>query len=173
MSHECDLNFVLWKIFFMDFSKPIGVSLWIVYKLPENNCCLRLLTKFIQTILKYSNWKITCHSVLKLSLVTKLLTNLSLLKYIIPSTVALTVSMNDYGGMHFPLFSSQTITQFIWFIELSGLLLIFFGRVGDVKSFRTIFKIKFVKNYISLVIDSWTTAKHNISTTSSFFIERS
>ena len=161
------------NIFHGLFSKPIGVSLWIVYKLPENNCCLRLLTKFIQTILKYSNWKITCYSVLKLSLVTKLLTNLSLLKYIIPSTVALTVSMNDYGGMHFPLFSSQTITQFIWFIELSGLLLIFFGRVGDVKSFRTIFKIKFVKNYISLVIDSWTTAKHNISTTSSFFIERS
>ena len=120
MSHECDLIFVLWKIFFMDFSKPIGVSLWIVYKLPENNCCLPLLTKFIQTILKYSNWKITCHSVLKLSLVTKLLTILSLVKYIIPSTVALTVSMIDYGGMHFLYFLAKQLRNYliywtVWF----------------------------------------------------------
>ena len=41
-------NFDQWKLVSENY-KPIKVWLWFVYKITENNCRSRLITKFIQT----------------------------------------------------------------------------------------------------------------------------
>ena len=38
---------------FSEKYKPIRVWLWIVYRIIENNCCLRLFMKFIETQKRY------------------------------------------------------------------------------------------------------------------------
>ena len=52
MSCERALNFDQWKIFSENY-KAIRVWLWLVYKFTENNCRLRLFSKFIQTQKRY------------------------------------------------------------------------------------------------------------------------
>ena len=43
------------KHFRKTMSEPIRVWLWFVYKITENDCCLRLFPEFIQTQKRYSN----------------------------------------------------------------------------------------------------------------------
>ena len=93
MSCERGLNFDQWKTF-SENSKSMRVWLWLVYKLTESYCCLRLFSEFIQTQKRYPtfldkhvpNWKTTCHIKLNFFLWTELLENLFLAKY--PISVA-------------------------------------------------------------------------------------
>ena len=52
MSRELILNFNQWKIFYLKY-KPIRVSLWLAYKITENNWGSRLFAELIQTWKKY------------------------------------------------------------------------------------------------------------------------
>ena len=52
MSRELILNFIQWKIFYLKY-KPIRVSLWLAYKITENNWGSRLFAELIQTWKKY------------------------------------------------------------------------------------------------------------------------
>ena len=50
-SHEIALNFEQCKIFPENY-KPIRVRTWLVYKITENNCRLRLFAKLIFIIIR-------------------------------------------------------------------------------------------------------------------------
>ena len=52
MSWERALVFYQWKTFSENY-KPMAVWLWIIYKLTQNYCGLRLFSKFIETQKRY------------------------------------------------------------------------------------------------------------------------
>ena len=52
MSCERALNSDQWKPF-SEYSKPIRLWLWLIYKYTDNYCCSRLFSEFIETQRRY------------------------------------------------------------------------------------------------------------------------
>ena len=93
----------------------MSVWLWLVYKLTENYCRLRLFSEFIQTQKRYPTsldkisiltLKTTCHIKLKIFLWIKLLEKLLIVEYLI--SVAATLSTNPTK-----LSNTQTIRRLL------------------------------------------------------------